>query len=135
MSEALPTLCPASLQTDVVTDLRALWAGIGMTENNQQTQLDELAAALAAQLRGAVQREESAQARLQDELESMERELVQLSATQPELGTELSWCKRWPSTGTRSPLSHSTNSRQKQRPIGATFDGESRTAQREMSNG
>ena len=74
-------LLPTSLITDVVTDLRATWKGIGLPETEQDAKLTDVAAQIAAQLRSAVQAEEDKKRGLEEELESMGGELDQLSAT------------------------------------------------------
>ena len=86
------SLCPETLQADVFTDLRAIWAATGVTEDAQQVHLQELAAQLASLMQGAVQREEGRQVQLQEDVERMARELSDLCATlaepQPDLAAD-----------------------------------------------
>jgi len=86
------TLCPDSLQADVSTDLRAIWAAIGVAEDAQQVHFQDLSGQLAALLRGAVQREEGRQVQLQEDVERMAQELGDLCATlaepQPDLAAD-----------------------------------------------
>ena len=81
--------CSESLQADVSTDLRAIWTTIGVPEDAQQAQIQELSGKIAALLRGAVQHEEGRQGQLKEEVERMTRELGELCATlaepQPDL--------------------------------------------------
>ena len=81
--------CSESLQADVSTDLRAIWSTIGVPEDAQQAQIQELSGKIAALLRGAVQHEEGRQGQLKEEVERMTRELGELCATlaepQPDL--------------------------------------------------
>ena len=81
--------CSESLQADVSTDLRAIWSTIGVPEDAQQAQIQELSGKIDALLRGAVQHEEGRQEQLKEEVERMTRELGELCATlaepQPDL--------------------------------------------------
>ena len=61
--------CSESLQADVSTDLRAIWSTIGVPEDAQQAQIQELSGKIAALLRGAVQHEEGRQGQLKEEVE------------------------------------------------------------------
>ena len=92
MSSKTSEFCSESLQADVSTDLRAIWAAIGVSEDAQQVQIQDLAGQLAALLRGAVQKEEGRQVQLKQEVELMTHELGALCATlaepQPDLAAD-----------------------------------------------
>ena len=81
--------CSESLQADVSTDLRAIWTTIGVPEDAQQAQIQELSGKIAALLRGAVQHEEGRQGQLKEEVERMTRELGELCATLAETQPDL----------------------------------------------
>ena len=81
MSSKTSEFCSESLQADVSTDLRAIWAATGMAEDAQQVQIQDLAGQIAALLRGAVQQEEGRQVQLKEDVERMTRELGDLCAT------------------------------------------------------
>ena len=92
MSSKTSEFCSESLQADVSTDLRAIWAAIGVSEDAQQVQIQDLAGQLSALLRGAVQKEEGRQVQLKQEVELMTHELGALCATlaepQPDLAAD-----------------------------------------------
>ena len=92
MSSKTSEFCSESLQADVSTDLRAIWAAIGVAEDAQQVQIQDLGGQLAALLRGAVQHEEGRQVQLKEDVGRMTRELGDLCATlaepQPDLAAD-----------------------------------------------
>ena len=68
--------CSEWLQADVSTDLRAIWSTIGVPEDAQQAQIQELSGKIAALLRGAVQHEEGRQGQLKEDSHSSKRAAV-----------------------------------------------------------